>query len=249
VLVIPANASYDWDNSINIEMDSMTWGYTEKYSGDRSVFIKKYIDMEIGNNDSFVSAWELLKADVEMSRSFRKSIENNMDVMIDNSSRNVILLEIESDLSSELIGVTDEQSSILNKYEVSYDFKIPLDESGSLIWFQGEPGTDVVIDLPAGMEMIYMNGIDNVSFSESPEGTVISGKFGFSGEVFIEYSIEEEEPVPVGESTEGNETTNVTKESSSPAKNTRIGDFLDRLFSGDTDDLLKKLKSGDSELL
>jgi hypothetical protein len=241
LLVIPANAAYDWDNSITLQKDSMTWGYTEEYSGDRSIIFKKYVDMEFGNDDGFVSAWELLKADVALSKSFKQSIEDNMDVKIDNSSKNVILLDVETDMSSELLGLTDEESDIVNEYEVSYDFKVPLDESGSMLWFQGEPETDVSIKLPEGMELTSVDGIDDKSVKETSKGTVIDGKFGFTGEVVIEYSIAEEKTV-IEENKATNVTANTTKTSSESSKKTRLETFLDRLFSGNIDDILDKLK-------
>jgi hypothetical protein len=239
VLVIPASAAYDWDNSISIKKDSMTWAYTESYSGDRSIIFKKYVDIEFGNNDGFVAAWELLKTDVSMSESFRQSIEDNMDVKIDNSSKNVILLGVETDMSPELLGLSGEESDIVNEYDVSYDFKVPIDESGSVMWFQGEPDTDVTISLPEDIELISVDGIDNESVKESSKGTVIEGEFGFTGEVVIEYSIAEE---PVVEKVNSvNASINATKSFSEPAKKTRLENFLDRLFSANTDEMLNKL--------
>jgi hypothetical protein len=242
VLVVPAGAAYGWDNSITLEKDGMTWDYTETYSGNRSVIFKKYVDMEFGNEDGFVSAWELLKADVSMSKAFRKSIEDNMDVRIDNSSENVVLLGVETDMSSELLGIADEESDIISKYEVSYDFKIPLDESGSVLWFQGEPKTDITINLPEGMEIVSIDGIESESVGEASRGTIIEGKLGLTGEAVIEYSIPEEEPAVEEVNATANATADTTKESSDPAKKTRIEDFLDKLFSGDTDEILKKMK-------
>ncbi|WMW23936.1 hypothetical protein RE474_07440 [Methanolobus sediminis] len=242
MLVIPASATYEWDNSINIQKDSMTWGYTEKYSGDRSIIFKKYVDMEFGDDDGFVSAWELLKADVAMSKSFKQAIEKNMDVKIDNSSKNVILLDVETDISPELLGLTGEERDIVNKYEVYYDFRVPLDESGSVLWFQGEPETDVTISLPEKMKLLSVDGVDNESVNESSKETIIQGKFGFTGEVAIEYSIVEEKPAVE----KGNDAENViadtTNASSEESKKTRIEDFFERLFSTDSDEILKKLK-------
>jgi len=241
LLVIPASAAYTWDNSINVQKDNMTWSYTEQYSGDRSIIFKKYVDIEFGNDDGFVAAWELLKADVSMSKTFRQSIEDNMDVKIDNSSKNVILLDVEADMSSELIGPTDEERDVVNEYKVSYNFKVPLDESGSVLWFQGEPQTDVAISLPEGMDVLSIDGIDNESVKESSKGTIIEGTFGFTGEVVIEYSIAKKKS-EFNDLNAGNVTSNMTKSSSESAKKTRIEDFFDRLFSGGTDEILKKLK-------
>lgn len=234
MLSIPASAAYEWDNSINVNADSMVWEYTETYSGDRSVIFKAFIDAEFGDNDRFVSAWELLKADVSTSESFQKSIEKNMDVKIDNSSKNVTLLRVESDMSTELIGPVGEEKDIINKYQTFYDFKTPLSESGSNMWFQGEPGTNVVIDLPSEMKLISVEGIDDKSIKESSKGTRISGQFGFTGELVIDFLIEEP-PVKDKEKIVADATpANVSKVDSS---------LLDTMFPGLTDRLLGMLNS------
>ncbi len=235
MLVLPASAAYEWDNNITIDTDRMTWEYTEKYSGERSIVFKKLIDMEFGDNNDFVSAWELLKTDVETSKSFLKSIENNMDVEIDNSSRNVTLLRVETEMSRELIGSVDEESDIVNRYKVFYDFKTPLTESGSNMWFQGEPETDVTINLPADMNLVSVEGIDNWSLKDDPEGDRIKGEFDFSGEAVIHFEMVQE-PAKI-------QQENTTEVSSTPVVTTRIEDLLDKLFPGNSDELIEKLNS------
>ena len=234
MLSIPASAAYEWDNNINVNADSMVWEYTETYSGDRSVIFKAFIDAEFGDNDRFVSAWELLKADVSTSKSFQKSIEENMDVKIDNSSKNVTLLRVESDMSTELIGPVSEEKDVINKYQVFYDFKTPLSESVSSMWFQGEPGTDVVLNIPAGMKLISAEGIDDKSVEESSKGTRISGQFGFTGELVINLSIEEPHVQEKEEIIAEVRPVNTSKLDSS---------LLDTIFPGLTDRLLGMLNS------
>ncbi|WP_164997759.1 hypothetical protein [Methanolobus psychrotolerans] len=240
MLSVPASAAYEWDNNINVKTDSMIWGYTEKYSGERSLIFKTFIDMEFGDHDGFVSAWELLKADVNTRKSFFKSIKDNMDVKIDESSKNVTLLRVDSDMSRELIGPVDEQNDIVNSYLVFYDFKTPLTGSGSTMWFQGEPGTSVTINLPHEMDVISIEGIDNESINESSKGTRIYGKFGFTGEAVLKFSIEE----PPVQQKENNITEAV------PVNNSMAGSpsMLDRIFPGLTDHLLEKLNAGKSNV-
>ncbi|SFM48465.1 hypothetical protein [Methanolobus profundi] len=235
MLILPASAAYEWSNEITVGTDDMVWEYTEKYSDDRSVIFKSFIDVEFGDNDNFVSAWELLKADVKTSRSFQESIEKKMDVKIDNSSKNVTLLGVETTMSNELLGPTNERKDIVNNYQVLYEFRTPLTEDGSNMWFQGEPDTDVTISLPSELKFISVDGIDNESIKEDEDGTHISGEFGFTGEVTVYFSVEEPE-IPVME------TDVNTSVSTSDAEDDTTS-FLERIFPGITDDLLDKLRS------
>ncbi len=235
MLPFPASAAYEWDNNITVGEESMTWAYTERYSGDRSIVFKNFIDVEFGDNNSFVSAWELLKADVETSKSFLRSIKGDMDVMIDNSSRNVTVLRVETDMSHELIGSVNEASIIVNNYEVFYDISSPLTESGSKIWFQGEPGSDLIINLPSDIEIISTDGIDKASTRDTSAGTRIKGKFGVSGEVLVYFSVVE------GPSVE--ENINATENSSATFRDTGTKSLIERIFPGISDNLLEKLYS------
>ncbi len=235
MLSLPASAAYEWDNTIDIGTDGMVWEYTETYSGDRSVVFKTFIDMEFGDNDGFVSSWELLKTDVKTSKSFIEAIEDNMDVKIDDSSMNVTLLRVEANMSTELIGPVGDEKDIVNKYQVFYDFKTTLTDSGTSMWFQGEPETEVTVNLPSEMKLISVEGIDNQSVKESSQGTSISGQFGFTGELVIEFSIEEP---PVQEKKE-----NVTEISPADIPYTDSSSLLDKIFPGLTDSFLEKLKS------
>ncbi|MDY0385843.1 MAG: hypothetical protein RBT65_01665 [Methanolobus sp.] len=235
MLSTPASAAYEWDNTIDIGTDGMVWEYTETYSGDRSVIFKNFIDTEFGDNDGFVSSWELLKTDVMGSKSFLKSIEKSKDVKIDNSSKNVTLLDMETDMSAELIGPVDNEKKIINKYKVFYAFKTTLSDSDTSMCFQGQPGTDVTINLPSMMKLISLEGIESQTTKESLQGTSVSGQFGSSGEIIIEFLIEE---APVQEKKE-----NITKTTPANVSNTDYPSLLDKIFPGLTDNFLEKLKS------
>ncbi len=190
MLSFPASAAYEWNNEITLHTEGMIWEYTEKYSDNRSIIFKAFIDAEFGDNDGFVSAWELLKTDVQTTKAFFSSIEDKMDVKIDNSSKNITLLSVESNMSSELIGPINEERDIVNNYQVFYDFKKPLKESDSSMWFQGEPETDVTINLPSEINFISIDGIDDEFIIEDSYGTHISGEFGFIGEITMNISAE-----------------------------------------------------------
>ena len=235
MLSLPASAAYDWDNAIDIGTDAMVWEYTETYSGERSVVFKTFIDTEFGNNDGFVSSWELLKTDVKASKSFLRTIENNMDVKIGSSSKNVTLLDMETDMSAELIGLVGDEEEIINKYKVFYAFKTTLSPSDTSMWFQGQPETDVTVTLPSEMKLISVEGIENQSTEESSQGTSVSGQFGFSGELIIEFLIEE--------ATVQGKKHNVTKISPANVSNTDHPSLLDKIFPVLTDNFLEKLKS------
>lgn len=226
LLSVPASAAYEWNNEITVGTDDMVWEYTEKYSGERSQIFKIFIDVEFGDNDDFVSAWELLKTDVMTSRSFKESIEKNMDVRIDNSSNNVTLTGVETTMSRELLGPTNEENDIVNHYQVFYEFKTPLTEDGSSIWFQGEPDTSVTINLLSDIDFISVEGIDNESVKEDEDGTHISGEFGFTGEVTINFLVEEPETPGSGE----NGTELVSYSDLDKGTNS----FLGRIFPGIT---------------
>ena len=77
-----AGAEHVWVNNIAIDEYEMTWSYKDTYTGTDSFVYRVGIDEELGNNDSFISAWELLKIDSEMRSRLRSSIDREMDVRI-----------------------------------------------------------------------------------------------------------------------------------------------------------------------
>jgi len=52
-----AAAETRWINNITVSEYNITWGYTETYTGMDSIGYKINIDTGLGNNDSFVNAW------------------------------------------------------------------------------------------------------------------------------------------------------------------------------------------------
>ena len=94
-----AYAGFNWENNITVETYGMTWGYTEQYTEENFVFYKSYIDADLGNDDDYISAWELLKVDSITRESFHDSIINKMDVKINDSSSDIYLSETQSSRS------------------------------------------------------------------------------------------------------------------------------------------------------
>lgn len=232
-VVLPAAASYSWENNITVSMDSMTWEYLEQYSGPESVFFKSAIDSELGNNDGFVAAWEILKIDTVSRKNLHQSISGKMDVKINDSSAHVSLSGVGCDMSGELLGSVSKQEQVSNIYRVRYDLKEPLIEQGSRIWFQGEPDTPVVISMPEGIDILSVEGMDNATISMQGHVANVRGNFGFTGEAVVVFR--------------ENSTVSRTQVSEvvadlKPVQNRKSPSVLDEVFPGTTDRLLEMLE-------
>lgn len=157
-----ASAETIWINNITVNEYNVTWGYTETFTGMDSIIYRISIDSVLGNNDSFVNAWEVLKADKEARKKFRDSIENEPDIRIDNGTSGIELIDVDSSLSQSIIGKTHSLDTIENRYNVTYRLKDSIFDSSS-IWFLGEPKSPVTINLPAGIDVVDISGMDNVT--------------------------------------------------------------------------------------
>lgn len=164
-----------WVNNVTVNEYNMTWSYNETFRGIDAVMYRMSIDSGLGNNDSFVSAWELLKADREMRRGFRSSIENELDVRINNGTGGIQMLEVDSKLSPDGIGITHSPDAIVNKYNITYRFKDSILNASS-IWFLGEANTSITIIMPPGVDVINISGMKNVT-RNSTDHEEITGFF------------------------------------------------------------------------
>ncbi len=164
-----------WVNNITINEYNMTWSYTETLTGIDSMTYRISIDTEIGNNDSFINAWEVLKADMEMRKRLGSSIDKELDVRINNQTTRVDVFDVESTLSPELLGRTHSADTIVNRYYVTYRFKDSIFNASS-IWFLGQANTTVTIIMPAGVDVINISGMDNVT-RDIADHTEITGFF------------------------------------------------------------------------
>ncbi len=170
-----AIAEQQWINNITVNEYNMTWGYTEIFTGFDSVMYRTGIASELGNNDNFITAWELLKLDREMRSRFKSAIDNELDVRINNKTTGIEVMDIDSSLSPGIIGNTNISEPIVNRYNVSYRFKDNI-LNATRIWFLGEAGTPVTIVLPVGIDVTNTSGISNVTKNIS-DHTEFSGFF------------------------------------------------------------------------
>ncbi len=161
-----------WVNDITVNKYNMTWNYIETYTGTDSIAYRISID---SNNDSFINAWELLNADREMRKWLKDTIEGEPDVRIDNETRGIEMMDVGSALSPEAIGETHVPGTIVNEYSVIYRFKDSILNASS-IWFLGQAKTRVTIAMPAGVDIIDISGMDNIT-KNITDHTEITGYF------------------------------------------------------------------------
>ncbi|MDO9516880.1 MAG: hypothetical protein Q7J10_02415 [Methanosarcinaceae archaeon] len=185
--VTPAFAGFNWENNITVDTHGMTWEYTEQYTEENFVFYKSYIDSDLGNDDGYVSAWELLKVDSVIRKTFYDSIMKDMDVKINDSSSNVHLQEIDSSVSENALGIVYERGEATNYYTVMYSFDKSLTELGTNIWFLAEPETNMTTTFPAGIYVTSTKGIENTTTIVHDSITTLIGTVGFESEVTISY--------------------------------------------------------------
>lgn len=157
-----SGAEHLWVNNITVTEYNMTWSYSETFTGADSMEYRTSIDTGLGNNDSFTSAWELLKADKEMRKTLRNAIDKEPDVRINNETSRVEVLDIDSTLSPQTIGKANLTDTIMNRYNVAYGFKDSILNASS-IWFLGQAKTPVTIVMPSGVDVVNTSGMDNIT--------------------------------------------------------------------------------------
>ncbi len=162
-------------NNITVNEYDMIWSYNETFSGADSIVFRMNIDSGFGDNDSFVNAWEVLRADKELRKEFRSSIEKEQDVRINNDTSRVYLVDVDAALSPDIIGKTHLYDTIVNRYITTYRFDNSILNAES-IWFMGQANTPVTIVMPQGVDVRNISGMDNVTIS-STDHAEISGFF------------------------------------------------------------------------
>jgi len=109
-------------NNITVNEYDMIWSYNNTLTGANSIAFRMNIDSGFGDNDSFVNAWEVLRADKELRKEFRSSIEKEQDVRINNDTSRVYLVDVDAALSPDIIGKTHLYDTIVNRYITTYRF-------------------------------------------------------------------------------------------------------------------------------
>ena len=170
-----AFAQTRWINNITINEYDINWGYIETFEGMDSTGYRIMLDSEIGNNDSFINAWELLKADKETRQKFKSAIANEFDIRIDNGTSGIEMMDVDSSLSQAIIGNTHNPDKIENRFSVSYKLKESIYNASS-VWFMGEPKSPVTMILPEGIDVVGISGMDNET-KDIDSKTVVKGYF------------------------------------------------------------------------
>ena len=122
VLLSGTSSAFIWSNEITIAEDTMTWEYTETHMDQNSIKYRILVDTQIGNSDEHVSAWELMKVDRILRQNLRESLEKKMDVMFDDDSAGIEVVEIDATMDLELLGSLTKAETIENHYLVRYFF-------------------------------------------------------------------------------------------------------------------------------
>lgn len=176
MFVEPCSAAFSPGNNITLERNGMVWEYKEGASDKESFIFREFVDAKTGNNDNFVNAWEILKAEMFLREKMRESIVNEPDVKLNKSAEGVKVENIDFGIPEEALGKTEKNVSIVNSAKVNYSFEKELD-SGTEIWFMGTPESDVSITLPLGFDSSRTEGLNNKKIKFENNVTVLKGNF------------------------------------------------------------------------
>lgn len=175
-LAEPCNAAFVPSNNITLERGGMTWGYQEQITGNESIVFRSFIDLEAGNSDRFVNAWEILKAESVLRDKLEESVKAKPDVKLNGTSDFVNVTDIDYLVSEDALGKIVKNSSIINSATVSYNFEKQIDRDTN-IWFMGTPNSNVTINLPSGFDVERTEGLNNESKESVNNYTVLKGNF------------------------------------------------------------------------
>lgn len=175
-LAEPCTAAFVPSNNITLQRDGMTWEYQEQITGNESVVFRNFIDLEAGNSDRFVNAWEILKAESILRDKTKEAIKTKPDVKLNGTSEFVNVTDIDYLVSKDALGNTGKSSSMTNFATVSYTFEKQIGRDTN-IWFMGTPNSDVTINLPAGFDVEKTEGLNNESKESGNNHTVLKGNF------------------------------------------------------------------------
>ncbi|WP_230627420.1 hypothetical protein [Methanosarcina barkeri] len=172
----PCTAAFVPSNNITVERNGMTWGYQEQITGNESVVFRSFIDLEAGDSDKFVNAWEILKAENILRNKMEESVKAKPDVKLNGTSEFVNVTDIDYLVSEDALGKTEKESLITSSATVSYTFEKQIDQDTN-IWFMGTPNSNVTINLPAGFDVERTEGLSNESKESENNYTVLKGSF------------------------------------------------------------------------
>ena len=176
-LAEPFTAAFVPGNNITMERNGMTWEHQEQIKGNEAVFFRNFIDLQAGNDDNFVNAWEILKAEISLRDQKKEAVKAKPEVKLNGTSEPVKVTDVDFWFSKEALGKTEKNSSITNSASVSYIFEKEMGQ-GTDIWFMGTPNSNVTITLPVGFDAEKTEGLDNKTQESGNNRTVLKGSFG-----------------------------------------------------------------------
>ncbi len=214
----PCTAAFELSNNITLERDGMTWEYQEQITGNEAVLFRNFIDLQAGNDDNFVNAWEILKAETVLRDQMKEAVKTKPDVKLNGTSEPVKVTDADFWLSKEALGKVEKNSSITNSASVSYIFEKETGQ-GTEIWFMGTPNSGVTITLPVGLDVKRAEGLENKSQESGNNRTVLKGNFGPQKNITI--WISENENSKAGEQAgEGNSEQDIENKSENAGNKT-----------------------------
>lgn len=179
----PCTAAFITSNNVTLERGGMTWKYEEQITGREAILFRNLIDLQTGNDDNFVNAWEILKAEKVFRDRMKEAVKtkpevklNKPEVKLNGTSEPVKVTDVDFWLSKEALGKTEKNSSITNSASVSYIFEKEMGQ-GADIWLMGTPNSSVTITLPVGFDVERTEGLDNKSQEFGNNHTVLKGSF------------------------------------------------------------------------
>lgn len=235
-------ASFVPSNNITIEKTGMTWEYQEQVTGNESIVFRNLIDMQEGNHDNFVNAWEILKAETFLRNKTEESVKTKSDVKLNGSSEPVKVSNVDFLLSKEALGNTSKNSSITNSASVSYIFEKEIGQ-GASIWFMGIPNSNVTITLPSDFSVAKIEGLNNKSQRSDGNLTVLKGTFDPNENITIWVSENKSSKAELQKNNGTIEQTVTNENTKKENKTIAAGDYVEiRSFLGYlTDNIFKDI--------
>lgn len=187
-MVSTPTSAFEWTNIITLEEDGMSWTYEEKYAGEDAELFRSFVDEKIGNDDGYVTAWELMKVDHRTRTRLQNSLDKQIDVVFDNTAKNVSVSSVDATISREGLGDIGKSEDITNMYFVNYKFEQDFFETGTSVSFDGEANTDIIITMPEGIEVIATEGIESRFIETIENRTIISGHIGTVEYITVDFN-------------------------------------------------------------
>ncbi|HEY3360628.1 MAG TPA: hypothetical protein VGK06_02060 [Methanosarcina sp.] len=220
----------------------MTWGYQEQVTGNESIVFRNMIDIQEGNHDKFVNAWEILKAETFLRNKTEESVKAKPEVKLNGTSEPVKVSNVDFLLSKEALGNTSKNSSITNSASVSYIFEKEIGQ-GTNIWFMGTPNSTVTITLPSDFSVAKTEGLNNKSQGSDGNLTVLKGTFDPKENITIWVSENKSSKAELQRNNGTSEQTVTNKNTKKENKTIAAGDYVEiRSFLGHfTDNIFKDI--------